>query len=115
MKLSELKGEAALDVLAELIEPAVEIMQDKELKAALEAKEMAKGIKIAIKNHKKAVIHMMAIVDGEDPETYQPGVLDLPVKLLNLLNDPDVMGLFRLPQGQENQFGSGSITIKDEA
>lgn len=115
MKLSELKGEAALDVLAELIEPALEIMQDKELKAALEAKEAAKGIKIAIKNHKKAVIHIMAVVEGEDPDTYQPGVLDLPVKLLQLFNDPEIMGLFQLPQGQETTFGSGSVTTKEEA
>lgn len=95
MKLSEIKGERALEVLADLIEPVAEILGDKEIVAALQSgKAPAKAIKLALKNHKKAVLAMMAAIDGEDPETYQPSLFVLPKRLLDLLNDPEVQKLF---------------------
>ena len=95
MKLSEIKGERALEVLADLIEPVAEILGDKEIGAVLQSgKAPAKAIKLALKNHKKAVLAMMAAIDGEDPETYQPSLFVLPKRLLDLLNDPEVQRLF---------------------
>ena len=95
MKLSEIKGERALDVLADLIEPVAEILSDKEIVAILQSgKAPAKAIKLALKNHKRAVLDMMAAIDGEDPETYQPSLFVLPKRLLDLLNDPEVQKLF---------------------
>lgn len=95
MKLSEIKGERALDVLADLIDPVAEIFGDKEIMTALQSgKAPAKAIKLALKNHKRAVLDMMATIDGEDPETYQPSLFVLPKRLLDLLNDPEVQQLF---------------------
>ena len=95
MKLSEIKGERALDVLADLIDPVAEIFGDKEISAALQSgKAPAKAIKLALKNHKRAVLDMMAAIDGEDPATYQPSLFVLPKRLLDLLNDPEVQQLF---------------------
>lgn len=95
MKLSEIKGERALDVLADLIDPVAEIFGDKEIMTALQSgKAPAKAIKLALKNHKRAVLDMMAAIDGEDPETYQPSLFVLPKRLLDLLNDPEVQQLF---------------------
>lgn len=95
MKLSEIKGERALDVLADLIDPVAEILGDREISEALQAgKAPAKAIKLALKNHKRAVLDMMAAIDGEDPETYQPSLFVLPKRLLDLLNDPEVQQLF---------------------
>lgn len=95
MKLSEIKGERALDVLADLIDPVSEIFGDKEIMTALQSgKAPAKAIKLALKNHKRAVLDMMAAIDGEDPETYQPSLFVLPKRLLDLLNDPEVQRLF---------------------
>lgn len=95
MKLSEIKGERALEVLADLIEPVAEILGDKEIGAVFQSgKAPAKAIKLALKNHKKAVLAMMAAIDGEDPETYQPSLVVLPKWLLDLLNDPEVQKLF---------------------
>ena len=62
MKLSEYQGEAALDLLADLIEPAGEIMSDKEI-GEMFKKNRFKAIGLAIKNHKKAVIQIMATID----------------------------------------------------
>ena len=59
MKLSEYQGEAALDILADLVEPAGEIMSDKEIGDAFKENRF-KAIWLAIRNHKKHTIHVMA-------------------------------------------------------
>lgn len=93
MKLSEIKGERSLDVLADIMEPIDEIMRDEAVrKAAGESK--LKGIALAIKNHKSAVVKIMATLDGEDPETYEYDFLTLPHKVLELLTDDAVQSLF---------------------
>ena len=63
MKLSDIKGEAALDVLAEVIEPAVEIMADPIIKQlAADDAPKVKFLKPIIKGHKKEIIQIV-----EDP------------------------------------------------
>ena len=71
MKLSEYKGEKALDLLADLFEPATAIMADKEIMNAVRANlPKIKIVKTVIKNHKREVIEILAILDGEDPKEY---------------------------------------------
>ena len=95
MKLSEIKGDRALDVIADLLDPMAEIMGDKQISDILKSgKAPIRAIKLSLKNHKKAVLYMMAIIDGEDPETYAPSLLEIPKRLLDLLNDPEVQRLF---------------------
>ena len=95
MKLSEIKGDQALDVIADLLDPMAEIMTDAEIAPCLKnGKAPIRAIKLSLKNHKKAVLYMMAIIDGEDPETYAPSLLEIPKRLLDLLNDPEVQRLF---------------------
>lgn len=95
MKLSEIKGEKALDVLADIIEPITAICLDEEIQSMVKSKvptiKMAKPI---IKNHKKEIVEVLAILDGENPETYEVNVLTLPIKLMELLNDPAFKKLF---------------------
>ena len=113
MKLSDLKGEAALDALADLIEPVSEIITDKEfVSLARTNAPRTKLVKAAIKNHKKAVIEILAILDGESPDTYKVSILTLPKKLIEVFNDPDVISLFR-SQGQ-TVTSSGSATENTE-
>ena len=109
MKLSEYQGEAALDILADLIEPAGEIMSDKEI-GEIFKKNRFKAIGMAIKNHKKAVMHIMAIMDGVPVEEYKCNVFTLPAKILELLNDPEMIQLFQY-QGQTGDAkSSGSVS-----
>ena len=109
MKLSDIKGEAALDVLADLLEPAAEILGDQAVKTAFNGGSPLSAAKVAIKNHKKAVLTVLAICDGADPATYSPNVFSLPAKLLEILNDPEIIGLFNW-QGQTDKTSSGSAT-----
>ena len=93
MKLSEYQGEAALDLLADLIEPAGEIMSDKEIGEILKENRF-KAIGQTIKNHKKAVMQILSTMDGVPVEEYKCNVFTLPVKILELLNYPSLCQLF---------------------
>lgn len=94
MKLSEIKGEKAIEVIAEIIEPATEIFSDPKVRLAAKGKNVASAVSVALKNHKKAVLHMLAVLEGEDPETYEPTLLSIPKKLIDLFSDPELSALF---------------------
>lgn len=100
MKLSEYRGEDALDLLADLIEPAAAIFGDEDVRGAVEKKaNKATIIKLLIKNHKTEVIEILARIDGCKPEEYECNVFTLPVKLVEIFNDRDLTDLFQ-SQGQ---------------
>lgn len=115
MKLSEVKGEKALDILADLLEPVLEISADEELVSELQSGSRVKGIQLMLKNHKKSVITMLALLNEEDVNTYEPNLLTLPKTLLELVSDEEVMSLF-FEQGQSNGLTPfGSVTENTEA
>lgn len=113
MKISDYKGEEALDVLAELIEPAAEIMSDKDIAGFARNGNRVMLIKTLIKNHKAEVIEVMAILEREDPKQYAKKVnlFTLPKKLLEVFNDPDVMSLFT-SQGQSAEETSSTSAME---
>ena len=93
-KLSEIKGEEALDVLAEIIEPAAQIFTDENVKEALKSGSRIKAAKIILKDHKKAILTLMAALEGVPVEEYQPTLFALPSLILGVLNDPELNSLF---------------------
>lgn len=103
MKLSDYKGEEALDVLADIIEPLTAILSDKEIQELTKQKNVPpiKYIKPAIKNHKKEIIEVLARLENKPVEEYTETVnlLTLPKQVLDLVNDPEVQSLFQ-PQGK---------------
>lgn len=114
MKLSEYQGEAALDLLANLIEPAGEIMSDKEIGEVFKENRF-KAIGLAIKNHKKTLIQIMATMDGVPVDEYKCNVFTLPVKILELLNAPELVQLFpsQGQTGDANSSGSASENTEE--
>lgn len=109
MRLSDIKGEKALDVLADILEPLAEIAQDKEFTSNL-GKDTGKAIKHVLKEHKKAIITMLAIINEEDVETYEPSLLTLPALLLDIFNDPEVIRLFQSQVQITESTSSGLAT-----
>ena len=93
MKLTEIKDENALQALADIIEPAGEIFSDKEVTETYKENKL-KAISLAIKNHKKAIITILATLDEEKVENYHINFLSLPMKLMEIVNDEDMMNLF---------------------
>jgi len=109
MKLSDYKGEDAIELLADIIEPAIDIISDDAIRDAVRAnKTRMELIKLVLKGHKKEILEIMARIDGEDPATYQPNVFVLPMRLIELLNDSDLMELFRSQTRIESDASSGS-------
>lgn len=115
MKLSEIKGEKAIEVIAEIIEPASEILADPKVKLAARAKNVPTAAAQALKNHPKAVLRLLAALDGKDPETYKPSIVEIPKKLLELFNDPELASLFTYSDQTEAAESSGpqSENIED--
>ena len=99
MRLSDYKGEEALDKLADIIEPLTVILADPAMQEIAKSGkvQMIKYAKPMLKNHKAEVIEILACLDNEPVETYKEKVtlLTLPMKLLEFLNDPEVQALFQ--------------------
>ena len=116
MKLSDWKGEEAIELLADLLDPISEIFTDKEWNAKRKtgATKM-ELIKLALKGHKKAVLRIMALLNGEDPETYEPNIVQLPITIMQLLNDEDLLKLFQSQGQMMPEESSGSAMENTEA
>ncbi len=113
-KLSDIRGDDALDVLADILDPATEIMTDNEVVMMARAGENIRAVSTAIKNHKKAVIRILAILDGEDPKEYKPPLMAIPIKLLEIFNDPDMVQVFSLQGQTADEKLSGSAMENTE-
>lgn len=111
-------NEEELDLFADLLEPVAEILGDKAVSDVFRTGgKPITAIKYAVKNHKQAVVEILARIDGVPVEEYHVTALALPVKLLNFLNKPEVKSLFTL-QGQMNaaaSFTSATENTEDGA
>ena len=87
-----LSNEDSLDLFADLLEPMAEILTDDEVSRGWAEKPL-KGVKLAIKRHKRTVISILAMLDGVPDHKYRVSVLTLPLKVLELANRPDVQPL----------------------
>lgn len=91
MKLSDIKGDRVLDVIADVIDPIANMVQDKDVAAMFErkavpegmeareffAERMRKGMPVLLKGHKADIIAVMAAIEGVTPEQYAES-LDFP-------------------------------------
>lgn len=118
MKLSNIRGDRVLDVIADVIDPIANIAQDKDVAAMFErkavpegmeardffAQRMRRGLPVLLKDHKADIIAIMAAIEGVTPEEYTD-TLDL-AKLFT-----DIMEL--LTDNAFLDFLSSSKTEKD--
>jgi len=121
MRLSDFKGEEALDVLADIIEPLTTIIADEEIQALTKQKGVPriKYVKPAIKNHKQEVIFILATLQKQTVEEYEANLslITLPMQVLEFINDPEIQKLF-FSQEQSQETSSenfGSATENTEA
>jgi len=92
MKLSEIKGEKALELLADIIDPLTTILADEEVKEA--ANDRVKAIQVVLRKYPAEIIYILALLNQEDPETYQPSLLALPKMLIELTEDEEFKAVF---------------------
>lgn len=113
MKLSDYKNEEAIDVLADLLDPISKITSDKDVERAVKAKlPLALIAREALKRQKRAVIEAVAVLHRSTPEEYEFTIPSLLADMLDILNDPDMVQLFTLP---DTEASSGSATANIEA
>lgn len=127
MRLSDIKGERAIEVIGELIDPIANIAEDKEASAlfrreklpeGIDAKafvvsRLRKGLPVLLKNHKGDIVSILAAIEGVTPAEYA-ATLDLKkvVKdLTELLTDEEFMAFFTSEQSEKS---SGSVTANSE-
>lgn len=113
-KLSEIQNEEALDVLADILEPTIVIARDGEVKKKAKESRMA-AIQYIMKNHKSALLKILATLEGVPIEEYKVNVIQIPVKVMELLNDEDMMNFFHSQGLTISDESSGSATVNTEA
>lgn len=108
MKLSEIKGDRTLDVLADMIGPISNLAQDKKVMEIFTKRELAEGedpkqvalerIKVSLpallKDHKEDFINLLSIIEGVTPEEYAAS-LTMPKLLsdvVDILTDEEILG-----------------------
>ena len=97
MRLSDFKGEEALDALADMMEPLTTILLDEEIQELAKKKAAPLSyVKPMLKNCKDEVITILAVLDRKTVEEYKAEMtlLSLPKQVLELVMDPEVQNLF---------------------
>jgi hypothetical protein len=105
MKLSEIQGERAIEVIADLIEPLSNIAIDPNIKSVLSFKKkenetaeeaavkaIQKNIPVLLKHHKKDVAKVLGVLEGVDPEKLN--ILEILKGLTDMMADKALMQLF---------------------
>lgn len=115
MRLSDFKGEEALDVLADIIEPLTTIMSSKEVQELGKKKAPTLAYVKPMLKQKKEVIAILSRLDNKTPEEYMKdlNLVTLPKQILELINDPEVQNLFH-SQEQNPETPSASSTPATE-
>jgi hypothetical protein len=115
-KLSEYKGIEAIEILGNIIEPINDIMLDKQFKYLIEntTGNTLPVIQYLLKYHAKEIHEIMAILEGVPVEEYEPNIVTLPLMLMEILSDKDILSLFQ-SQGQTTDIEpSGSVMENTE-
>lgn len=131
MKLSDIKGDRVLDVIADVIDPIANMVQDKDVAAMFEreavpegmeardffAKRMRKGLPILLKGHKADIIAVMAAIEGVTPEQYAAS-LDLPklfTDAMELVTDDAFLDFLSSPKTGKGADAPGAASESFEA
>lgn len=126
MKLSDVKGDRVLDVIADIIDPIANIAQDKDVAAMFKrkvvpdgmdardffAERMRKGMPALLKGHKRDIIAILAAIDGVTPEEYAD-TLDLAklfIDAMELMTDEAFIGFLSSQKTEKDADASGSAS-----
>lgn len=130
MKLSDIKGDRVLDVIADIIDPIANMVQDKDVAAmfkreavpdGMEArdfftKRMCKGLPVLLKGHKADIIAIMAAIEGVTPEQYAAS-LDFPklfTDVMELVTDDAFLNFLSSSKTGKDADAPGSASASSE-
>lgn len=110
MKLSDFKGEEAILLLGDLIDPCMEIFTDEELRKAYEKETVATCVKLVLKSHPRAVLTILALLDGVPVDKYECNPITLPMKVMQIINDEELRAFFLSSAQMASEKPTGSAT-----
>lgn len=130
MKLSDIKGERVLDVIADIIDPIANMVQDKDIAAMFKreavpdgmeardffAKRMRKGLPVLLKSHKADIIAIMAAIEGVTPGQYAAS-LDFPklfTDVMELVTDDAFLNFLSSSGTGKGADAPGSVSASFE-
>lgn len=130
MKLSDIKGDRVLDVIADIIDPIANMVQDKDVAAMFErkavpegmdardffAERMRKGMPVLLKGHKADIIAIMAAIEGVTPEQYAAS-LDLPklfTDVMELVTDDAFLDFLSSSKTEKDADAPGAASASSE-
>ena len=130
MKLSDIRGDRVLDVIADVIDPIANMVQDKDVAAMFErkavpegmeardffAERMRKGMPVLLKGHKADIIAIMAAIDGVTPEQYAES-LDFPklfTDVMELVTDNAFLDFLSSPETKKGADAPGAASASFE-
>ena len=120
-KLSEFKDDEAMDVLAEIIDPMVNMMKNKKFVLAMRGNRQEKikpnrveAIKIAITDNRSDVVKIMAVLNETPVEEFHYNLLTLPQMMVEMFNDKELMDFFGYQSEKDSQIPFGSVTENTE-
>lgn len=121
MKLSEIRGEDAIDVIADIIDPVTAIMADEEIQKMYRQSPRPATLTIAqtiLKRQKKAILEILAYLNNEDPRTFKPSLIQLPIMLVGLINEvkenEELVSLFHSQPQMMASASFGAVTQTTE-
>lgn len=107
------RSEMALDTFADILLPLSNIMSDAKVAEVYRDKEgggMIAAVRATIKTHKEDIIEILATLDGVPVDEYEVSVMSLPVKVIKILNNPEVQTAFSGQGQKKKETSSGSAT-----
>lgn len=131
MKLSDIKGDRVLDVIADIIDPIANMVQDKDVAAMFKreavpegmdardffAERMRKGMPVLLKGHKADIIAIMAAIDGVTPEQYAESLdfTKLFTDVMELVTDDAFLDFLSSSETGKGAGAPGSASANFEA
>ncbi len=97
MKLSELKGKAAIVAIADIIEPMEELTEDKEVVELAKSGKKLKFVAYILRNHPEVFVKILAALNQSTPEEFADKITisSFPEMLAELMQDSDLINLFK--------------------
>lgn len=129
LRLSEIKGERAIDVLADLVDPVANIASDKEAAELFGKKNLPEGMTVRefvihrlrtaipklLKAHKNDLVKILALLSDMSEEDYlaQLTVDSVIIDISKIMTDALFNAFFTMPQSTGISSGSASENIEE--
>lgn len=94
-KLSEIKNEDALAVLAKILTPVMTICADKGFEKVWNTQNKIGMVQYVCENHPKPIIDILAALNETPRDKYEANIVEIPTQVFTIFNDEAMMNFFQ--------------------